>query len=357
MRRFWIAALAVFLLNAVNGSVCAQTAFTSTNGVRFTLPDKWKAEEQGAAVRITAADGTVWMLKRDDGVGKDAGTDATRSVSLRDAAEAVARGIVQGPRYAGVKPLAVTGGPGAIFRYRGQGKQSGDELVEVRVAVVGKRAVVLAPASSPQTDHAYELGLLVKSLSFGEGGKEVRSVETPAVKEPPREEPRSAPSVSADATKPRISDATTTRAGVELETYEGHLAQGDVAFKLHVFEGGRATAEWERSVGRAVKYDGSYTGTDGNFAMKLEASPNNAVIAPSPLSLTLRSLGGMVRATYASGTPGVAHDVAELKLTGVYTPSAKLKGGKGNTQQSMNRGQQTNSNRGRSTSQRRRRKP
>ena len=149
-------------------------------------------------------------------------------------------------------------------------------------------------------------------------------------------------------TKPDVQDsvASTSTSRTELETYEGRLDPGDVSFKLHIFDGGRASAEWERKVGASTRYAGTYSGTDGNYSIKLNPSVPDQAAEASALNLTLRSTGGMVKGSYAAGT-GIARDAAELKLTGVSTPNSRLGGAKksGQTQNRQNTSANRNANR------------
>lgn len=145
--------------------------------------------------------------------------------------------------------------------------------------------------------------------------------------------------------------ASVTTARTELETYEGRLEPGDISFKLHIFDGGRATAEWERKIAASTRYEGTYSGTDGNYSIKLDPVARDQGKDSSGLNLTLRSTGGMVKGSYAAGT-GSPRDAAELKLTGVSTPNSRLGGAKKGGQ-SANRSQRNN-NANRAASQQRR---
>ena len=314
-----------------------QATATYAGGFRFTLPKDWKAITHGELVRITAADGSSWTLKRDDSLPQDT-TDATRSARLRDAAEAIAKGLISEVRYAGVKPLAVAGGNGAIYRFRGRGKGGSDDLVEVYVAAIGKRVAFLSPVSAPQSDHAYELSVLMRGLSNTDATSEAKTAPVA----PPL---ASKSTVKPDSPKPAVegrrAEVDPPSHAIEIETYEGHIVTNDVAFKLHVFKGDRVTAEWEQATGQPAKYSGTYSGTDGNYAVKMQALPSSTA---AQLNLAMRSTGGMVNASYTTSPDGASRPVAELKLTAVDSGNTKLRGGRGGAQNGS-RGRRNTNNR------------
>jgi hypothetical protein len=142
--------------------------------------------------------------------------------------------------------------------------------------------------------------------------------------------------------------------GTEIETYEGRIQSSDVSFKLHIFEAGRATAEWEKSSGAAVKYNGTYTGSEGNYAIKLDPISDASA---GKLTLSLKSLGGMTNGTFLAGS-GSSRKITELKLTGVSTPTGGLRGAQknkartrqGGQNNQRNRNQRTNNQRSRNNS-------
>lgn len=341
--KFCNIALLAFLLVAGLASAWCQTNIMAA-GLRIRLPEKWKADDQGSGVRISADDGSVWILKRSDSAGNEAAGDATRSASLKAAAETAANGMLEGARYAGVKSFSVTGGSGAVFRYRGKGKHGADDLVEIWVATGGNGAVFLTPGAAGQPDHGYELGQMLKSVLplSATGGADSGASQ-------PKGQSSSTRQTQIPAAPAPNKAVIPTPVNTELETYEGHIIAGDASFKLHVYQGTTATAEWEKAVGRAVKYSGSYAGSDGNYAVKMQPAGSDAEV--SPLNLTVHSIGGMIHATYTTGDGGPSRNVAELKLTGVYSPNTKLHGGKAG-QQARNNQANKNNNRGASNQRR-----
>ena len=108
-----------------------------------------------------------------------------------------------------------------------------------------------------------------------------------------------------------------------MERYEGHLIAGDVGFNLRIYHEGKASADWSRSAGQTLRYTGTYTGEEGNYVTKLTLQPSSS--GPTPLTLTVRSLGGMVTGQYvAAGT--APRSAQELRLMEVEAGDVKLHG-------------------------------
>jgi hypothetical protein len=108
-----------------------------------------------------------------------------------------------------------------------------------------------------------------------------------------------------------------------LERYDGHLTSGDGGFSLTLNHDGTASSDWTRPNGTVSHFAGSYTGTDGNYSVKLGSKSGEAAAADA-LSLTTRSTGGMVTAQYAEGAR-VKRNADSLRLMEVDSGDAKLK--------------------------------
>ncbi len=317
----------------------------------FALPDKsfsfrypkgWQAAQEGGKIHLSSPDGARYMLSRDTPTSFRSG-DPTLSADLRVRAESLVKPLLGGAGYAGVKLLNLSAGSGAIFRFRGTGGKGEDDLAEVWFAQIAGHNVTLVQDSTPLPDHVYELTTLLRSTTFGAAAP-ATSAEKPNRKakgqvngEQKRVRPGGAgngvlsSSTRAEgrpgAVDPQGNGQSGTAGGSHvMERYEGRLLANDVSFVLRINRGGSATADWDRSSGATHHYEGSYTGEDGNYSVKLtlhssETAPGSG---PARLNLTLRSLGGMVTAQYAAGAPPV-RDAVALKLMEVDAGDVKLK--------------------------------
>src|SRR2546427_208761 len=89
----------------------------------FELPAGWRVAADGAKLRISSPEGAIYVLVKNAQVAAVKGDPAV-STELRAAAETVAKPLLQGISYAGVKPIAVDSGAGAVYRFRGKGAKS-----------------------------------------------------------------------------------------------------------------------------------------------------------------------------------------------------------------------------------------
>src|SRR2546423_5631792 len=143
-------------------STCAwaQTSFTASDrNLTFSVPQGWKADESGGKINISGPDGSRYVLIR-EGLPAAPSGEAANNAALKEAAQKLAQPLVSGSSYAGVRPITVDAGTGAMYRFRGRGAKSDNDLAEVWVASVGNHTVALLPESAPQPDHLYELSSL-----------------------------------------------------------------------------------------------------------------------------------------------------------------------------------------------------
>lgn len=337
----WVYGL-FFVLATV--SALAQSTFSASDkNLSFTVPAGWKAEDNGGKVAITGADGAKYVLIR-DGLPSVPNGEAANNAALKDAAQKLAQPLLSGIGYAGVRPITVDAGSGAMYRFRGRGTQSDNDLAEVWVASVGSHTVALIPASAPQPDHLYELSSLFKSIAFadspsaGRGGGNRRNAQ-PA--KPPQSPGGSlaggstAGSSSAGGsaagsspTRPQQNGNVTRAAqrnlnqGKTAEEYTGHLMEGDVSFSMKLFDDQTATADWASTPEKSSHFTGTYTGTDGNYVVKLTRSTGDNQLSAKGLTLVTRGLGGMETGTFTTDASTAKRNIAELKLSSVEGDSA-----------------------------------
>src|SRR5579872_3450253 len=120
------------------------TFSSGDKNLSFAYPKGWKVVEEGDKVRLTAPDGAKYALLRDT-LSPVPTDDPANNAALRDTAEKLASPLLRKNSYAGVKPLTVDAGAGAIYRFRGTGTKSDYDLAEVWFAVIGPHSVVLLP--------------------------------------------------------------------------------------------------------------------------------------------------------------------------------------------------------------------
>jgi hypothetical protein len=339
-----LAAVIVFTL--ANTASYGQIAFTSSDkSLTITIPSGWKADESGITIRISGPDGSVFLLSRDK--LKASGAEASTNASLRSGAEGIAKSLVSACRYAGVRPVSVQSGSGAVFRFRGKGASSDDDLAEVWVAMVGSHTAVLVPEKVPQPDHLYELSAVLKSISFAGTPK------TPAASgrnglgaTPPRTAPASVSTpLPLQSTSREGSSSSPTITG-EMRGYSGHLVANDISFKLNLVGEKSANAEWAASPEKTSRYSGDYSGSDGNYVVNLVKVSGVNPLNANKLTLTLRGMGGTETGTFTTDVSSARRPVSELNLTSIdSTPGhGTLKGGnRANVQrqpQNNNRGRQ-----------------
>jgi hypothetical protein len=315
--------IALIALISLPLSAQAQSQYSAPDKtLSFSYPEKWQITADGSKLRLKAEDGAVYLLQR-DGLNSIPAGEAANNTVLRDAAEALVKPLLTNYSYAGVKLLTVPGGSGAIYRFRGKGKTGDNDLAEVWFAIQGGHSLTILPDGAPQPDHDFELSRMMGTLSLG--GTAGKTAPGPTAGNDKGANPgqgagKKAKGKAAGATT--LSNKTAVEPmsrseGTEFESYEGHLMLNDLSFRLHFLRGGTVKAQWERSPGRILNYTGTFTGEEGNYAVKLTQVSGDPLTGPSPISLTMRSLGGMVSGSYAAGSDPVKRDVAQLKLMSV----------------------------------------
>ena len=340
-----IAILAIALFCVAHSTAFSQKTFSAPDS-SFSLvhPDNWTISEMGGKYLVKAEDGALYNLTHDS-ITPTTGKDAAVDPLLHSAAETIAKGLLQNAEYGGVKILAVPGGTGAVYRFRGKGGKSDSDLVEVWYAVQGGHVLTLWPSSAPQADHGFELTVMFQNLPAGRGGPAASAGKRGVAEIAPQgkknnkvgKDDTSSPPSSPTPT-PAMTDDKMPVPGVgtnpltppdltgeeEFETYEGHLLSGDITFKLHILTNNKVRAEWEKTVGRRTTYAGTYSGTDGSYLVNL-VPVSSASFGTLPLRIVMRSLGGQINAGFSLGAERRLNDVAVIKLTGVSL-SSKGKG-------------------------------
>lgn len=324
------------------GGACnGRAAFTSFDkNITFTLPAGWKADEEGGAIRITAADRSKYSIVRDQ--AKFSGKDASTDPALRSEAERLASSRVSGGRYAGVRPLTVPGGSGAIFRFRGKGSKSDDDLAEIWTAVVGSHTLILAPSTAPQSEHFVELSSLFKSISVA-GSSTVATSGRGRAEANSNSRTQSAPAASTTKQVPQVSPSQKpVPVNTETRGYSGRLLANDVSFKLNLTGEKSASAEWVASPEKTSRFTGDYSGSDGNYVVNLTQTSGTNPLNATKLTLTMRALGGMESGTFTTDASTARRNIAELSLTSIdSTPGiGKLKSG--NRPNAQRRGRMNN---------------
>src|SRR5262245_40925487 len=120
---------ATLILTIAAGLARGQSEFKSADSaVRFAVPEGWRAEESGGKIRLIPPAGPALTMVRDPAPAPSG--DASRSDVLRAAAERLVKPVLSTYRYAGVRPVSVPGGSGAVFRFHGKGTKTDDDLTE-----------------------------------------------------------------------------------------------------------------------------------------------------------------------------------------------------------------------------------
>jgi len=290
--------------------------------ISFRYPRAWRVTADGPAIHLTSPAADHYRLEVDTIKPYPSG-DPTLSPDLRSRADASASKLAGSVTYAGVKPLTMSAGSGAIFRYRDQSASGSDHVAEIWFARAGGHTLALIPESMPGHDNSLELSALFRSAAFAGPG----APAAPSTGRPDPVRRGAAARTNSSAIQTRAKGTATTPAPAAnrvIERYEGHLLPSDISFGLKLFAGGLATADWSRATGTALHYAGTYTGTEGNYAIRLALDPPSNV-GPTPLTLTMRSIGGMVTAQYSTAS-GAPRDAQSLKLMEVDAGDLKLRG-------------------------------
>ncbi len=280
----------------------------------FTYPDGWKAEAEATAIRLTGPDGARYNITV--GTQAEATGDPANSAALRTQAETLVKPLLSSPSYAGVRPVTVDAGSGAIYRFRGRGTKSDTDLAEVWFAQVGSHTVTLLPASAPEPDHFYEVSMLFKSIAFADapsGGRRQAAGGGRQRNGDPKSEVRSP---QGGVTPSPLHPLTPSSPKVALlEAYTGHVRANDVGFEVRLNKDNSATATWNPALGEASHWSGTYTGEDGNYLVKLQETSGSNPVGAKSLTLYMRGLGGEESAEYTTDVSSVKRPLSDIKLS------------------------------------------
>ncbi len=154
------ATASVLLVTAPAVSAHAQKFSSKAGAFSFGLPQRWSAEEVGGSARISAPDGSVYILDRDCIRGATAATPLSDSSAKRYAQDtAAALGAVGAPER--VISISMDHGQGASFRFK-----SGDgKTIDVWVGFIGTRTFSLIPERAGQSSQTIGLSSIFQSLT------------------------------------------------------------------------------------------------------------------------------------------------------------------------------------------------
>ncbi len=110
----------------------------------------------------------------------------------------------------------------------------------------------------------------------------------------------------------------------EMETYQGHLVQGDQGFTLQLNHYNTASLAWTDDTGMTVNFIGTYTGENGNYIVKL--TPNNPPrnSRTTPFTLFMQGIGGEETAAFSPNKSTARLKVPSIKLMEVDGGNIKL---------------------------------
>jgi hypothetical protein len=110
----------------------------------------------------------------------------------------------------------------------------------------------------------------------------------------------------------------------EMETYQGHLIQGDQGFTLQLNHDNTASMAWTDNTGMTVNFVGTYTGENGNYIVKL--TPNNPPrnSRTTPFTLFMQGIGGEETAAFSPNKSTVRLKVPSITLMEVDGGNIKL---------------------------------
>ncbi len=110
----------------------------------------------------------------------------------------------------------------------------------------------------------------------------------------------------------------------EMETYQGHLVQGDQGFTLQLNHDHTASMAWADDTGMTVNFIGTYTGENGNYIVKL--TPNNPPrnSRTTPFTLFMQGIGGEETAAFSPNKSTVKLKVPSIMLMEVDGGNIKL---------------------------------
>jgi Planctomycete cytochrome C len=139
-RTFGFAFAAAAIVVSAAPAANAQKFTSRAGSFSFSLPQRWNAEEQGGAAKITAPDGSVYILDRDCVKGGISGSPLNDAAARRYAADtAAALGATGNP----IRSVSVQmdHGQGATFRFN----TSDGKSIDVWIASVAGRTFSLIP--------------------------------------------------------------------------------------------------------------------------------------------------------------------------------------------------------------------
>lgn len=110
----------------------------------------------------------------------------------------------------------------------------------------------------------------------------------------------------------------------EMETYQGHLIQGDQGFTLQLNHDNTASMKWTDNTGMMVNFKGTYTGDTGNYIVKLDPDNPPKDSRTTPFTLFMQGIGGEEKASFSPGKSTIRLTVPSISLMEVDGGNIKL---------------------------------
>lgn len=142
--------------------VYADTVYTASDGsFRFSYPQHWQAEDANGKIKVTASDGSAFLLQTD--VLQTLPTQSpVNDAGLKSSAATLVSQVLRGATFVRASSLSMDHGLGALFRF----KSASDTVADVWIGIIGKHSVVLLPQRAGQASQSIGLSVIFQTMSF-----------------------------------------------------------------------------------------------------------------------------------------------------------------------------------------------
>jgi len=160
-----LAVLGVILPGGIEHAKAEETYTAPDGKLTFTFPRRWTTENVGDRVRITASDGSHFLMLKDT-ISVLPGESPAANPELKSRATELVKPILKDAQFASAQPITLDHGVGAAFRFQSPSKSDAVPLTTVYLAFLGKHSIAILPEKSGQASQSIGLATIFQSVAF-----------------------------------------------------------------------------------------------------------------------------------------------------------------------------------------------